>query len=54
MHTPQSMHSSGMDDKHVFANIKTIDGTDFDTIRVFALDAIVGHDMGLSGRSLTI
>ena len=36
----------GVDDQHVFTFIKTIDRADFDAVGVFALDAIVGDDIG--------
>ena len=44
--TPQSMHSSGMDDEHVLAFIETVDRADFDAVHVFALDAVLGDDVG--------
>jgi hypothetical protein len=35
-----------MDDQHVVAFVEAIDRTDFHAIHVFALDAIVGDDIG--------
>ena len=35
----------GMNDKHVLALVETINRTDFDTVGVFAVDAIVIHDI---------
>ena len=35
-----------MDDEHVLAFIETVDRADFDAVHVFALDAIVGHQIG--------
>jgi hypothetical protein len=36
----------GMDHEHVFALVETIYGTDFHAVHVFALDAVVVHDIG--------
>ena len=36
----------GMDDEEILAFIEAVDGADFHAIGVFALDAIVGHDIG--------
>jgi len=35
-----------MDDEHILAFIEAIDGTDFDAIHVFALNAIIRDDIG--------
>ncbi|EGE58766.1 hypothetical protein RHECNPAF_280065 [Rhizobium etli CNPAF512] len=35
-----------MDDEEILAFIEAVDGADFHAIGVFALDAIVGHDIG--------
>src|SRR5262245_59490568 len=40
-----------VDDEHVLAFIKAIDRTDLDAVHIFALDAIVGHDIGHRGGS---
>ncbi len=42
-HTPQSMHSSGMDDEHVLALVEAIHGANFDAVHILALDAIIRH-----------
>jgi hypothetical protein len=38
-----------VDDQHVLAFIETVDGTDFDAVHVFALDAVFGDNIGHSG-----
>jgi len=35
-----------VDDQHVLALVKTIDGADFNAVHVFAFDAIVVDDIG--------
>lgn len=35
-----------MDDEHILAFIETVDRADFDAVHVFALNAIVGHQIG--------
>src|SRR5690606_21341314 len=36
----------GVDDEHVLALVEAIDGTDLDAVEVFALNAVVGDDIG--------
>ena len=36
----------GVDDEEILALVEAVDGADFHAIGVFALDAIVGHDIG--------
>ena len=35
-----------MDDEHVLALIEAVDGANFDAVGVFALNAVVGDDIG--------
>src|SRR5690606_11109544 len=35
----------GIDDEHVFAFVETIDRADLDAVRIFAANAIIGHDI---------
>jgi hypothetical protein len=42
-----------MNDEHVFTHIEAVDGANLDTVLIFALDAIIGHDMGHSGSFAT-
>jgi hypothetical protein len=39
----------GMDDKHVFTLVKTVDRANFYAIHIFALDAVLGDDIGHFG-----
>jgi hypothetical protein len=35
-----------MDDEHVLAFVKAVDGADLDAVGVFAGDAVIGDDIG--------